>query len=148
MGFQETCGENVSFQKPSASAYALSMAPATCALPTWWRGWRLMMRLTGGGGQPLLQHPCQHHCESGARSLSSESVSAPPGPSGSQSGPSESLSASWGKGQETLGFDVLATFICRPISRAPQWCGFSSPLFQGLGPQRAQTPRFTKTPES
>lgn len=64
-----------------------------------------MMRLTGGGGQPLLRHPYQHHCESGARSPSSESVSAPPGPSGSQSGPSESLSESWGKGQETLGSD-------------------------------------------
>lgn len=88
------------------------------ALPTWWRGWRRMRRLTGGGEQPPRQHPCPRHCGSGARSPSSESASAPPGPSGSQSGPSESLSVSWGKGQETLGSDVLASFICCPSQDA------------------------------
>lgn len=72
------------------------------SLPTWWRGWRQRRRPTDGGGQPLLQRPCQRHCGSGARSPPSESASAPRGPSGSQSGPDEPWSVSWGRGRNPL----------------------------------------------
>lgn len=66
------------------------------APPTWWRGWRRRMRLTGAGGRPPRPHPCPRRCGSGARSRPSETASSLPGPSGSPSGPGESLSVNWG----------------------------------------------------
>lgn len=86
------------------------------APPTWWRGWRQMRRLTGGGGRPLPRRPCPRRCESGARSPPSGTASSPPGPSGFQSGPGESLSVNWMEQQETLGSHTRPALTCSSLS--------------------------------
>lgn len=86
-------------RQPSAPVPRPALPWGAEPVPTWWRGWRLRTRPTGGAGRPLRQRPCPRRCGSGERSPPSGSASAPPGLSGSLSGPGEPLSASWGVGE-------------------------------------------------